>query len=494
MAIKASRRGCAIHATKNSVSEFLKRRGCLGLPPTLALALAFVLPSFATGARADDAMPAAAKEWVATWTASMQAPFAAHGPSALIAPGSFQLDTYFPQPDTIRLALANNKAEDQTFRMMVRPDIWSDSIRIRFSNTFGAKELKLGAAAVGLQEYAANIVPGTNAKITFNGGHSTASVSAGQSMFSDPISLPYVSDATKKLLRGRNLAVSFSIDGAIGSLSYHDTAFATSYIGKPHSGNHAEDENGGAFPFATDSWFVVDEVDAMAPTGTAVVCAFGDSITDGTYSTLNGNDRWPDALARRIHEAYGDRVSVVNEAITGNAVTLEAVGRPATERLDRDVLSVSGLTSVIWLEGVNDLASNQNDPQPVIAGYKVINDRLRKAGIIVIAATLTPSYRANQDFTTSPLGTEFGPRYGGPKIDESRKVLNAFIRTSSTFDQVADTEAAVMDPATGTMRAEFVPQSASGPGDSLHPNRAGYEAMAGAIDLTMLAPGYRPKK
>jgi len=74
------------------------------------------------------------------------------------------------------------------------------------------------------------------------------------------------------------------------------------------------------------------------------------------------------------------------------------VGRPATERLDRDVLSVSGQTSVIWLEGVNDLASNQSDPQPVITGYKVINDRLRKAGIIVIAATLTPSYRAKPGF------------------------------------------------------------------------------------------------
>ena len=197
MVIKASRRGCAIHATKNSVSELLKRRGCLGLSPTLALASAVALPSFTTGARADDATPPPAKIWAATWTASMQAPFAAHGPAALMAPGSFQLDTYFPQPDTIRLALADNKAEDQTFRMMVRPDIWTDTIRIRFSNTFGAKELKLGAAAVGLQEYAADIVPGTNAKITFNGGHSTASVAAGQSMFSDPISLPYVSDATK---------------------------------------------------------------------------------------------------------------------------------------------------------------------------------------------------------------------------------------------------------------------------------------------------------
>jgi len=352
---------------------------------------------------------------------------------------------------------------------------------------------ELGAAAVGLQEYAAVIVQGTDVKITFDGGKPNTSIAAGKSAFSDPISLTYVTDATKKLLRGRNLAVSFSVDGAADSLSYHDTAFATSYIGKPRSGDHTQDESGAAFPFATDSWFVVDEVDAAAPAGTAVVCAFGDSITDGTFSTLNGNDRWPDALARRIHDAYGDKVTVVNKAITGNAVTLEAVGRSAIERLDRNVLSVSGLTSVIWLEGVNDLASNKNDPMPVIEGYKAVVERLHKAGIIVIAATLTPSYRPDQDFTTSPLGNEFGPRYGGAKIDESRKVLNAFIRTSDIFDEVAPTEAAVLDSATGAMRAEFVPQSTSGPGDALHPNRAGYEAMAGSIDLTMLAPGYHHK-
>jgi hypothetical protein len=44
-----------------------------------------------------------------------------------------------------------------------------------------------------------------------------------------------------------------------------------------------------------------------------------------------------------------------------------------------------------------------------------------------------------------------------------------------------------VDPQTGGLRAEFVPDSTiGGPGDKLHPNRAGYLAMAGSIDLKLL--------
>ena len=57
-----------------------------------------------------------------------------------------------------------------------------------------------------------------------------------------------------------------------------------------------------------------------------------------------------------------------------------------------------------------------------------------------------------------------------------------------------DFDAVVRDPATGAMRAEFVPESTTGgAGDKLHPNRAGYLAMGMAIDLKALpAPELRP--
>ena len=68
-----------------------------------------------------------------------------------------------------------------------------------------------------------------------------------------------------------------------------------------------------------------------------------------------------------------------------------------------------------------------------------------------------------------------------------RKALNEFIRGGGLFDGVADFDKATLDPQTGQMRPEFVPDSTiGGPGDKLHPNRAGYLAMAGAIDLKLL--------
>src|SRR6185295_17258571 len=103
----------------------------------------------------------------------------------------------------------------------------------------------------------------------------------------------------------------------------------------------------------------------MAPADTVVVACLGDSITDGTLSTLNGDDRWPDVLSRRLHATYGNRVSVVNAGIGGNLITGPANyeqrptsgGPRALDRLERDVLSLSGVSTVIWLEGINDLGS-----------------------------------------------------------------------------------------------------------------------------------------
>jgi len=79
----------------------------------------------------------------------------------------------------------------------------------------------------------------------------------------------------------------------------------------------------------TPSWYFRDAIDMDAPSGTKLVVAFGDSITDGTDSTLNGDDRWPDDLARRLHAAYGSKVVVVNEGIGDNRTIGPAVYSPA---------------------------------------------------------------------------------------------------------------------------------------------------------------------
>jgi lysophospholipase L1-like esterase len=225
-----------------------------------------------------------------------------------------------------------------------------------------------------------------------------------------------------------------------------------------------------------------------------VICAFGDSITDGTHTTLNENDRWMNDLSRRLHNAFGNRVSIVNEAIGGNRVVNPAVpnatsGPAAVDRLDRDVLGLSGLTHVIWLEGINDFGG-QHTPDAVIAGYKDIAGRLHAKGVKVYAGTLTSALGMENPAEGWPVGTKSVTADNGARADQDRKTLNAFIRTGGLFDGIEDFDAATLDPATGNMKADYVPNSqlTQLPWDYLHPNHAGYLAMAGAVDITPFRP------
>lgn len=448
--------------------------------PTGAAAAAALLLAFAGSAMAADG-------WIASWGAAQQGAWATPADATgLSKPGDFQATIYATQPDAVRWALPDSQANDQTFRMVVRPDLWSDTVRFRFSNVFGTAPLVIGSADVGLQRYAADIIAGTSTLITF-GGKVGVTIAAGDRVFSDPVKLGFVTDATKALLAGRNLAVSFAIAGQAGALSHHASAYTTSYISAPKSGDHAADATGAAFPYTTISWFILDGIDAMTAADTPVVVTVGDSITDGTLGTNNINDRWPDVLAARLHDALGEHVSLVNEAINANAFSVDMVGPAALKRLERDVLGVSGAKSVVLLEGINDLGAMGVTADALIEAYKSFVATLHVKGIRVIGGTITPA-KFPGDFALSTLGSQYGAGYGGAATEAARVKVNAFIRTSGLFDAVVDFDAAIIDPATGSMKAEYVPNSMGGPGDYLHPNHGGYLAMGEAVDLKAVLP------
>jgi lysophospholipase L1-like esterase len=428
-------------------------------------------------------------KWVASWATSPATFFAyvppvapvPPGPPTTFAPANIQPDLAFPFPS------ANTSgATGQTFRSIVKPDLWGNKMRVRFSNVFGTRPVTFDGVTVALQEYSANVVKGTVTPVTF-GRSRSVTIPAGEEIFSDTIRLSWVEDADDRAVQGRNLAVSYSVEGDTGPMTYHSGANTTSFITAPGSGNHTEDLDAFAFVFTTTSWFFLDAVDVVAPADTVVVCAFGDSITDGTHTTLNINDRWMNVLSRRLHNAYGNRISIVNEAIGGNRVVNPVVanaasGPAAVDRLDRDVLGLSGLTDVIWLEGINDIGAGHTTDS-IIAGYRDVVGRLHARGIRVFAGTLTSALGIS--------GVDRGDN--GPGHDASRKVLNDFIRTSGLFDGVEDFDAATLDPATGNMRAEFLPNSqfTQLPWDYLHPNHAGYDAMGVAVDIGPFAPPHR---
>jgi len=419
------------------------------------------------------AATAAGEKWATSWAASVQGPYPVGNPSA--------------QPNlSLAFPVAQTGARDQSFRMIVKPDIWGRQTRIRLSNALGTRPVTFDGAFVGLQLSGSAVVKGSNSAVKF-GGKTAVTVAPGESVWSDAVNLRFVRKPSSGELAGRKLAVSFHVSGESGPMTWHAKALTSSYLTAPDAGAKGAEEGEAAFPFATASWYFLDALDMMAPADTRVIVAFGDSITDGTASTMNGDDRWPDVLSRRLHAAHGNKVAVINAGIGGNQVVGPAeyspqkpfAGGPASgQRIERDVLALSGVSALIWLEGINDFSKNGNrEADAVQAEMRAVAERIRarQPKIRLIGATVT-----------SALGST-SAAHGFVEQDAKRKSLNEFIRHSGVFDAVLDFDKAILDPQTGGMRAEFIPDNTvGGPGDKLHPNRLGYLAMGMSIDLDLL--------
>jgi len=250
-------------------------------------------------------------------------------------------------------------------------------------------------------------------------------------------------------------------------LSVHTAAFQTNYVSE--TGNHV-----GKSPFPSvatiSSWFFLSRVDVVAPESVGGLVAFGDSITDGARSTTNANNRWPDVLMRRLAATPGaPKLGIMNAGIGGNRVLAENAGASALSRLDLHALSYPGVTHLIVLEGINDIGQARQNPTPtaedLIAGHKQLIERAHARGIKIFGATVTPFY---------------GAGYYSEQGEAKRQALNEWIRTSKAYDAVVDFDKATRDPNNPKM---FLPAYDSC--DHLHPNDAGYKAMADAIDLNL---------
>ena len=351
-----------------------------------------------------------------------------------------------------------------TLREIVHISAGGAQIRVRFTNVFGTDPLTISDAHVALSAGNAAIQPGTNHAITF-GGATSVNIPPGAELFSDPIAL-----AVQPL---SDLAVSFYLPSQVmRAETFHSFACQDNFIANGDVSSAAD------LPDATKifSWYFLDGIDVQAVDGSRAIVTLGDSITDGAHSTQNANLRWPDLLAARLQaDPNLKNVSVLNVGIGGNRVLNEVAGPSALSRVDRDVLSQSGVRYVIVLESINDigrLAHIANPYDDITApqlemGLKQIADAAHEHGIKAIGATLTP------------YG---GAGYSSDKGEQVREAVNDWIRNSGTFDGVVDFDKATQDPANPT---HFNPAYDSG--DHLHPKDDGYKAMAGSIDLTLFA-------
>ncbi len=373
----------------------------------------------------------------------------------------------------------NRFAASQTIRQIVRVSAAGNSLRLRFGQRYGLDTVQLTAVSVGLRAEGASIAPGSLRSVTFGGARSL-NLAPGASISSDPVALPVAAF--------QDLVISVSGSGALGQVTEHYIARETAYISTAANAVDQLDASGfRRSPAGTpDAFFVLEAVDVRPATASRTLIAFGDSISDGYISALGSpfiqntaglglNERYPDFLAQRLAQRFPGRYSVVNAGISGNRVTAAAFlpqyGPSLLDRLDDDVLAVPGISDVILLEGGNDLGfATRPNADALIAGLAQAVARLKTAGLRVLLGTLLPS-----------RGAFNGALHGRPAVDTARQAVNNWIRNQQLADGIVDFDACIRDPARpGFLRPDL------DSGDNLHPNAAGYQALAACVTLDLL--------
>jgi len=363
-------------------------------------------------------------------------------------------------------ALPADARQDHTLRQILRLSIGGTQLRVGLSNAFGTAPLTIDAAS--LAPSPDNKSAAVDAKglhpLTFSGSRGVT-IPMGAEMLSDPVAMT-ASDFA-------DLAVSIHYAAAPSVQTGHPGARATSYLA-PGNQVDAATLTGAT---TADRWFNLSAIDVLHCASAPVVVALGDSITDGRGTTTNGNDRWTDVLALRL----GGKAAVINKGIGGNRLLNDGLGPNALARLDRDVLSIAGVTHLIVLEGINDLGTAaQSGPLDeaghkalvarMIGAFQQIVERAHMHGIKVIGGTIMP----DMDFTGY---------HPDAAAEADRQAVNAWIRAPGHFDALVDFDAVMRDPA----QPDRI-NPAYDVGDHLHPNPAGYKAMGEAVPLKLILP------
>ena len=406
------------------------------------------------------------EHWVTSWSAApvLRPQAGATSPSAQPPAGTPQAPA--PPPITIN---------GQTVRQIVHVSLGGVRTRVVVTNVFGTAPLTISKASIALRDKETKIVPATAHALSF-GGRPSTTIPPGAVMYSDPvdISVPALSDVVVDLFFADDLSKSPS------PLTIHPGANQTNYISGPGDFTGAADL---AAPSKLTSWVFLTAVEVAAPRQMSAVVTFGDSITDGTRSTTDANERWPDRLAKRLAAKNGNVRAVANSGIAANRVLGDVsgavfpfgfnAGANALARFDRDVLAQPGITHVIVLEGINDIGLARQNPSPsaddLIAGYRQLIERAHAHGLKIYGGTLLPFEGAN---------------YFSTEGEAKRQAVNDWLRKTSAYDGMIDFDAAVRDPENPSkILAKY------DSGDHLHPNDAGYDAMGDAINLKLFGLG-----
>ena len=366
---------------------------------------------------------------------------------------------------TSQQGLDQNDVTDATVRLIARVTAGGESVRIRLDNTYGTEPLRIGSATIGHRMRGAALVPGTNLPVRF-GGDRSVTIPPGGRVQSDAVPLA--------VLARQDLAISLHLAGANVRPSLHRGALVTSYVSADGAGDLTADETRTGFAETMTSMWWLKSIDVLTASAAGTIVAFGDSITDGSCSTVDAYDRWEDWLAVRLDASQdaASRRAVVNEGIGGNTVIGKNLqpapnSTPGVERLERDVLSHAGVTDVILFMGTNDIR-REASAERVIAGMGEIIDQVHARGLAIHGVTIIP--RHNRAPTANNSGWT-------PVKTRVRNQVNDWMRTDAPFDGVLDFDQVVRDPSNHDL---IFPAFNC---DDIHPTPRGYYEMGRSVPL-----------
>lgn len=437
----------------------------------------------------------------------------------------------------------------QSIRDVISPRRTGNTVRLHLTNRQGVLPVTFSQVFIGTQQSGAQLVAGSNKAFTF-GGQSAVTLQPGQDVVSDPLAfsvttftkvaismqngdpllgIPALS-STHSVSRETNyyaLGVPPAVGGLLGGL-----------LGSAPPTASSSASGAGFLPFVLTagvtfeaSWEYIAGLDVTDATAGAkrTVVAFGDSISDGLIvnpvtdntfiedlANLGLEQRYEDYLQVRFNASPKySTFNIVSGAIAGNRLTagpfLPFFGPSGLSRLSTDVLAVPGVTDVILQLGINDIAfdlpaqiSQAHDIGTSLEqAYASVISQLHAKGIRVILTTITPARGAGlgmfspavnallPQLTALGLGNLIPPTVNGGALhgtvitDVIRKEVNAWIQTTgaSLADGVVDFASCVADPT----NTSFI-NPAFNSGDNLHPNAAGYQALANCINLAAVFP------
>ena len=314
---------------------------------------------------------------------------------------------------------------------------WDTGTVAKGSQLGGAWRIEAAYVADGGKEPDGAVAPGSQVPVTFD-GESGKAVEPGETFWSDPVHI--------ELPEGHYLAFTWTITApAAGkTFPYNVEQMLVSAYDAP--GRHADEES--AEPFAlSEKLLVAPAFIGYAKAVERQLTFFGDSITQGVRTALDGYEYW----VARIAEGLGARYGVWNLG-SGWARAYDAAADGAWLGKVKHGQGEHPGSQVILALGVNDIDIGARTAEQLLGDLETIISLLKKndpATEIIL-------------FTVPPFN------FSGSREQVWRSV-NAAIRAASIpgVDRVFDMAALLSQaaPMEHRLRPEFM-----SPGDDPHPN------------------------